>query len=328
MGFRIGGAAPPSDAVRGIPGQHGSGGVLFGRTVSPLVLGAVVKILISPMFVRMAVVAVAAMAAFVLALVAVRLLRRQMVEGGDISEDLGPETGNALYPYTAVIQQLKQQKFALENEHQVQRRRAKTSEQITASMIAHLPCGVLFVAPNGLVKQANAAARQMLGFASPLGMGVSELFREAVAVSGSGARVKVAEALQSALQSMAGATRFESSYLTPGGEERILKFELIPMCAAAGEMLGVASVISDESETADFQRARVLHSETSSQMALELRTSLATIREWSEQMQDTADREEASRLAGDIAAEAERLEKMVGGFLAGTREDQALGARA
>jgi hypothetical protein len=86
-----------------------------------------VKILISPMFVRMAVVAVSAMAAFVLGLVVVRLLRRQMVEGNGITDDLGPENGNALYPYTAVIQQLKQQKFALENEQQVQRRRAKTS---------------------------------------------------------------------------------------------------------------------------------------------------------------------------------------------------------
>lgn len=293
-----------------------------------MVLGAAVRILISPMFVRMAVVAVAAMAAFVLALVAVRLLRRNMVEGSKITEDLGPENGNALYPYTAVIQQLKQQKFALENEQQAQRRRAKTSEQITASMIAHLPCGVLFVAPNGLVKQANAAARQMLGFASPLGMSFGELFRDAEAVSGAEAGGKVAEAFQSALQSKAGANHFESSYFTPGGEERMLKFTLLPMCAAAGEMLGVASVISDESASADFKRERVLHSETSAEMALELRTSLATIREWSEKMQATTDREQTRSLAQDISAEAERLEKMVGGFLAGSREDKALAARA
>jgi signal transduction histidine kinase len=293
-----------------------------------VVLGAAVRILISPMFVRMAVVAVAAMAAFVLALVAVRLLRRNMVEGSKITEDLGPENGNALYPYTAVIQQLKQQKFALENEQQAQRRRAKTSEQITASMIAHLPCGVLFVAPNGLVKQANAAARQMLGFASPLGMSFGELFRDAEAVSGAEAGGKVAEAFQSALQSKAGANHFESSYFTPGGEERMLKFTLLPMCAAAGEMLGVAAVISDESASADFKRERVLHSETSAEMALELRTSLATIREWSEKMQATTDREQTRSLAQDISAEAERLEKMVGGFLAGSREDKALAARA
>jgi nitrogen fixation/metabolism regulation signal transduction histidine kinase len=293
-----------------------------------MVLGALVRLLISPMFVRMAAVALSAVTAFVLGLVVVRVLRRQMVEGSNISEDLGPETGNALYPYTAVIQQLKQQKFALENEKQVQQRRAKTSEHITASMISHLPCGVLFVAPNGLIKQANAAARRMLGFASPLGMSVGELFRDAVAVSGAEAGSKVAEAFHSALQSKAGANHFESSYFTPGSEERMLKFTLIPMCAPAGEMLGVASVISDESATADSQRARVLHSETSAEMALELRTSLATIREWAEKMRGTTDREQTRGLAEDISAEAERLEKMVGGFLAGSREDQALGARA
>ena len=286
------------------------------------------KILISPLFVRMAAVLLSAVTAFVLGIVGVRLLRRQIVDGGEILEDLGPDDATTSYPYSAIIQQLKQQKFALENEQQVQRRRTKTSEHITASMIAHLPCGVLFVTPNGLVRQANAAARQMLGFASPLGMSVVELFRDAKAVSGSEGVGKVAEAFQRALQSKAGATQFESSYLTPSGEERVLQFTLIPMCAPGGEMLGMASVVSDESETAVVRRARVLHSETSAEMALELRTSLATIGEWAEQMRTTADREQTRSLAGDISAEAERLEKLVGGFLAGSREDQALGAGA
>jgi len=287
-----------------------------------------VKILISPVFVRMAAVLLSSVAAFVLGIVALRWLRRRIVDGGEILEDLGPDNASAGFPYSAIIQQLKQQKFALENEQQVQRRRAKTSEHIAASMIAHLPCGVLFVAPNGLVRQANAAARQMLGFASPLGMSVVELFRDARAVSGCETRGKVAEAFQSALQSKAGATNFESSYLTPSGEERMLKFTLIPMCGPAGETLGAASVVGDESESADFRRARVLQSETSAEMALELRTSLATIREWAEQMGTATDREQTRGLAGDISAEAGRLEKLVGGFLAGGREDRAVGAGA
>src|SRR6266849_4895151 len=155
MGFRIGRAAPPPDAVRGIPGQHGAGGVLFGWAVPQVVLEAAVKILTSPLFVRMAAVLLAGVTAFVLGIVAVRVLRRRMVDGGHISENLGPENAPAIYPYSAVIQQLKQQKFALESEQQVQRRRAKTSEHITAAMIANLPCGVLFVGPSSLVRQAN-----------------------------------------------------------------------------------------------------------------------------------------------------------------------------
>ena len=290
------------------------------------------KILLSPVFVRMAAVLVSAVVAFVLGIVGVRWLRRRIVGGGEMLDDLGPEDANALYPYSAVIQQLKQQKFALENEQQVQRRRAKTSEYITASMIAHLPCGVLFVGPNGLVRQANAAARQMLGFASPLGMSVAEVFRDARAMCESAhtraGDTTATEAFQRALQGNAGASHFESSYLAPDGEERVLKFTLIPMRAPSGEMVGIASVINDESETADFRRARELQSETSAEMALELRTSLATIREWAEQMNKTTDREQTQRVAGDISAEAGRLEKLVGGFLAGKREDQVLRARA
>jgi len=117
----------------------------------------------SPLFVRMAAVLLAGVGAFVLGMVGVRWLRRQLVEGDSIPEDLGSENATALYPYSAVIQQLKQQKFALESEQQAQRRRTKTSEYITASMISHLPCGVLFVGPNGLVRQANAAAKKDAG---------------------------------------------------------------------------------------------------------------------------------------------------------------------
>jgi PAS domain S-box-containing protein len=284
--------------------------------------------LVNPLFVRMAAVFVLTATAFVMGLVVVRVLRRRLVEESAIGDDLGPENSDASYPYTAVIQQLKQQKFALENEQQAQRRRAKTSEQISAALIANLPCGVLFVGTNGLVKQANAAAKRILGFASPLGMSVAEVFRAAEANPGAEtAAGSVAELFKSALQSKAPVAPFETSYETPNGDERALDVTLVPMSVAAGEMVGVAAVISDKSETADFQQERERYSEASAEMALELRTSLATIREWAGQM-GAATPEQRQSLAGDISAEAERLERVVGGFLAESREDQALGARA
>jgi PAS domain S-box-containing protein len=285
--------------------------------------------LVNPLFVRMAAVFVLAATAFVMGLVVVRVLRRRLVEESEIGDDLGPENSDATYPYTAVIQELKQQKFALESEQQVQRRRAKTSEHISAALIANLPCGVLFVGTNGLVKQANTAAKRILGFASPLGMSVAEVFRGAEAnpraeVAGG----RVTGLFKNALmQSKGAATQFESSYETPNGNERALDLTLVPMSVAAGQMIGVAAVISDKSERADFQQERERNSEASAEMALELRTSLATIREWAGQM-GGADPGQQQSLAGDISAEAERLERVVGGFLAGGREDQALGARA
>ncbi len=154
------------------------------------------KLLTSPVFVRMAAVFLLAVAGFVVAIVAMRMLRRRIVEddflGNSSSEDSIP-----LHTAT-VIQQLKQQKFALQSEQQVERRRAKTSEHITTAIIANLPYGMLFTAPNGLVRQANAAARQILGFASPLGLSVGELFRDAKVISESGSELKVAEVFESA----------------------------------------------------------------------------------------------------------------------------------
>jgi len=283
-----------------------------------------VKLLTSPVFVRMAAVFLLAVAGFVVAIVAMRMLRRRIVEddflGNSSSEDSIP-----LHTAT-VIQQLKQQKFALQSEQQVERRRAKTSEHITTAIIANLPYGMLFTAPNGLVRQANAAARQILGFASPLGLSVGELFRDAKVISESGSELKVAEVFESARRGKAHPDTFESRYFAANGEERMLKLTLIPVCEPSGETMGVACAISDMSEMADLRQARVVRAETSAEMALELRTSLSTMREWAEQMSVTADPMRTRSLAADLSAEAERLNKLVGGFLAG--RDKARAAEA
>ena len=282
------------------------------------------KLLTSPVFVRMAAVFLLAVAGFVVAIVAMRMLRRRIVEddflGNSSSEDSIP-----LHTAT-VIQQLKQQKFALQSEQQVERRRAKTSEHITTAIIANLPYGMLFTAPNGLVRQANAAARQILGFASPLGLSVGELFRDAKVISESGSELKVAEVFESARRGKAHPDNFESRYFAANGEERMLKLTLIPVCEPSGETMGVACAISDMSEMADLRQARVVRAETSAEMALELRTSLSTMREWAEQMSVTADPMRTRSLAADLSAEAERLNKLVGGFLAG--RDKARAAEA
>ena len=84
-----------------------------------------------------------------------------------------------------MIQQLKQQKHELQSLQLVERRRAKTSENISAAVLSNLSSGVLFFTPNGLVRQANASAKQILGFASPAGMSAAEIFREAELISAS-----------------------------------------------------------------------------------------------------------------------------------------------
>jgi PAS domain-containing protein len=284
-----------------------------------------VKLLTNPIFVRMAAAFLIAIAAFVGGIVALRILRRRIIDDDILADTAGQE--NTLYPYSVVIQQLKQQKFELQTEQQTQRRRAKTSEQITSAVIANLPCGVVFIAPNGLIKQANTAARRILGFASPLGMGLDELFRDAAYVLNTGESGRIADLFKKALQGLTPSP-FEGRYYTATGEERALGITLIPLNTPSGEALGVASVITDESSYADSRRAQLLQGEISAEMALELRSSLAAIRECAGQMSATNDQRSLANFATDISSEAERLERLVGGFLAGSGQVKASAAKA
>lgn len=264
--------------------------------------------------------------ALFLAIAMVRLLRRHMVEEQFPSNALSETAGS--YPFSAVIQQLKQQKFALQHEQQEQQRRAKNSEHVTASVIAALPCGVLFIAPNGLVRQANAAARQILGFASPLGMSVEEIFRDAKSIAEVGTWLKAADSIRSALAGHIRSGDLEFIYETPSGETRSLKLLSIHLRAPAGEPLGIAVVISDGSAHALQRRAELLRAESSAEMALELRSSLATVRECAMQIAANNDYATAKKLVNDICTEIDQVGRSVGGFLTKDQEGKALAAKA
>jgi len=281
-----------------------------------------VRLLANPLVIRMGIGLLISMAAFAIGILGIRVLRRKLVEGEPASDPLGA-SDDASYAYSAVIQNLKQQKFELQSEHAAQRRRAKTSEQITASVIANLPCGVFFIGPNGLVKQANAAARRLLGFASPLGMSPEELFRETIAIPEAGEPRLLAEEVRRCLRGRERAT-FQSRYDTSAGEERSLSLTLIPL--TIDEFSGLACVITDETAFSQLNRERLLHSEISVEMALQLRSSLSVIRDYANRISN--EQQNAAHLANDIAAETDRLEKVVGGFLAEPAVKRAAAAGA
>jgi nitrogen fixation/metabolism regulation signal transduction histidine kinase len=284
------------------------------------------RLLANPLFMRSAAVLLSAIAAFVAAVVLMRILRRRILEDDVLSDGL--ENQDTSFAYSTVIQQLKQQKFALQHEQKEQQRRTKTSEQVAGAVIAHLPCGVLLVAQNGLIKQANPAARQILGFASPLGMNLNEVFRGAKAVSDSGRITPASELVNNALHGQPSATAFETHYETPSGDSKSLKIRIVALHSPSGDDLGIACVITDESAAATRRQSDLLRSEIAAEMALELHTSLATIRECAGRLAIADDRALARSLANDIAVESERLGKAVGGFLAAGQDNKAMAARA
>lgn len=285
------------------------------------------NLLTNPILVRMALVFIAGAVAFLVGTALIRRMRKSLLAEQSLSSVPSGSEALPLHTYHAVIQELKQQKYELQNLQTEERRRAKTSENISAAVLANLSSGVLFVGGNGLVRQANPAARRILGFASPAGMSLGQIFRDARVISGIQSAAsesstetspKVAAALDTSLREKTPFRRLEGRYLTPAGEERILDIGLTPVQAPGGDVLGAACLINDESELAQIRQAQELRGEISAELALQLRNSLATISDCAKRLSVGDDPELSRRLVADIALEAQKLEHTIGGFLSGT----------
>jgi PAS domain-containing protein len=267
----------------------------------------------------MVVVAVVSGFACWMATLLLRRMRRVLTEESFLV-DTAPELEQLpMHTYNAVIQQLKQQKHQLLSEQQVERRRAKTSENISAAVLSNLSSGVLFLASNGLVRTANAAAKTILGFASPAGLSVGEIFREARLSSSPGSQEPLADAVQASLRAASSPRTVEARYFTPSGEQRILEITISPVYTPSGETLGAACLITNKTEIALIQRLQEERGEMSAEMALALRNSLATISSYAQQLAVSRDPAQVRQLAVDIVSEAADLDHTIGGFLAGAK---------
>lgn len=267
---------------------------------------------------------VAAGFAFVLGMLVIRRMRRSITEEASLGDATVAPESFPLHTYHAVIQQLKQQKHELLSSQREERRRAKTSENISAAVLSNLSSGVLFFTPNGLVRQANASAKQILGFASPGGMSAAEMFRDAELISVSdGAFANVAEAIDASLREKIRFRQMEARYRTPAGEERTLDVTVSSVQTPDVEVLGAACLINDRTEMTQIRRQQELRGEMSAEMALELRNSLTTISGYAQQLAASRDAELARQLAADIAAEAAHLDRTIGGFLASAKAARA-----
>jgi PAS domain-containing protein len=287
----------------------------------------------NPIVVRMAVVLFVSAFGLWVATLLLRRMRRILTEES-FAVDSFPELDQfPMHTYNAVIQQLKQQKHELLSVQQVERRRAKTSENISVAVLSNLSSGVLFLTTNGLVRTANAAAKSILGFASPVGMSVSEIFRDARLSSSLslGSQETLAAAVQASLREPGLRTQglsrsVEADYNTPAGDQRILEITISPVPTPSGETLGAACLITDKTEFATIQRLQELRGEMSAEMALALRSSLATISSYAQQVAVSSDPTLVRQLAVDIVSEAADLDHTIGGFLTGAKAAKAAGA--
>jgi PAS domain-containing protein len=291
---------------------------------------------------RAAIVFFLAAFSFLLGLIFIRTLKKSITEERDFSAAAKPSLETLpLHLYNTVIQQLKQQKHELQVQSKAELERARTSDNFSQAVLSNLSCGVLVFGTNGLVRAANPAAKAILGFVSATGMGADDIFRGAVVstaatvASGdasvpepSDESVCVADEVRLVLQQDSKRRQAQAEYETPAGNRRFIDVTISPVQSTDGELLGVACLISDLSAAEQIRRQQELHGEISAEMALQLRTSLATISGYAQQLANSRDPELARQLAGDIAHEAAQLDRSIGGFLTTERSAQAASAGA
>jgi PAS domain-containing protein len=287
----------------------------------------VVRLFTNPLVLRAMMVLFAAGSAFVFAIFLMRALRRNIAAEADLDCAAAPTLETLpVHLYNTVIQQLKQQKHELQVQTLTEQRRARTTENFSQTVLSNLPSGVLVFGLNGLVKQANPAAKEILGYRSLSGMSAEDIFRQAAVCSPDSSAVysdgvaslpvRLAEEVHAVLHEGSKRRQLEADYTTPAGEKLHLAVTVSAVPAVDGSLLGVACLISDRSEFENIRRQQQLHGELSAEMALQLRTSLTTIAGYAQQLARNRDPDLAPQLAADIAGEAASLDRRIGGFLA------------
>ncbi len=288
----------------------------------------------NPVLFRAAIVLVCAAFAFVLGLLLMRMLRKNIASEANFSPEAKPSLETLpIHLYNTVIQQLKQQKHELQVQSKAEQARARTTESFSHAVLSNLSCGVLVFGANGLVKTTNPAAKAILGFASTTGMSPEDIFRGAevrrsagIATAGTELEpVCIADEINAVLREGSQRRQRQAEYETPSGESRYLDITISRIPAPEDGLLGVACLINDLSELEQIRRQQELRGEISAEMALALRTSLTTISGYAQQLASNRDLELAQQLAADIANEAAQLDRSLGGFLT---EKQAAGSSA
>jgi nitrogen fixation/metabolism regulation signal transduction histidine kinase len=273
---------------------------------------------------RAAIVLVIGTVAFLVGVILMRLMRQNIRDEADLTPSTkGALDGDGLpmHLYNTVIQELKQQKHELNVQSKAEQQRARITETFSQAVLSNLSSGVLVLGANGLVKTANAAAKQILGYASPAGMSAKDIFRGAAVLTRAAGTfpdgtsdelVRLTDEVEAVLREGSGRRQVEAEYESPQGTRRTVAVTISPVPAEDGGLLGVACVIDDRSEMARLRADWERHREASAEKALELRTSLATIAEYARQLRASHD---PQQLASDIAQETEQLERSLGSFL-------------
>lgn len=127
------------------------------------------------------------------------------------------------------------------------------------------------------------------------------------------------QALAPALAGKTAVRGLVVNYFTRDGENRVLEVTASPVLGEDASLMGTTLMISDKTDIERIRHDQKMRQEISSELALELRNSLATIAGHAQQLACSRDVEMGRQLADSIAREAAKLDRTIGSFLGGAR---------
>ena len=290
-------------------------------------------LLTNPVVLRAILTFVLAMAMLVLGVMFIRRMRRSIVKEPS-GRHLGDESAFAIEAYQGVIQRLKEQEQELLRLRAEASSRASATENMSAVVLTNLTSGVLLFNNMGTLQQANHAARNILGYASPVGLHARDIFRTVTALRLENGEhhstgIALVQAVQIAIGQGTPFRRMEADYRTPSGENRVLGITLSPVKGPVGEGLGAACLVSDLTQITALEReARTRQNmaalgEMSAGIANEFKKSLATIGEYAQRLSSSGDAG-ARDLGQRILTESTDLSRVVSDFLTFARGPQTV----
>jgi len=211
------------------------------------------KLMGNPVVLQAVAVSLLIGATLVIGFLVVRGMRKKMMEDmSPITEKPRADAPNfALATYQGVIANLKDREVQLKSQLTSESSRAEMLEAVSNRVLENIPTGVLMFSPNLMVKQANAAARSLLGYASPMDMHVKEVFRGLQTVelpSSNGALGGISQAVRDVFVKAAEYRGVPATYSTPGGETREFQMVLLPV--GAGQQVTYALCLITQTDTA------------------------------------------------------------------------------
>jgi two-component system, NtrC family, sensor histidine kinase HydH len=293
------------------------------------------QLLQNPVLLKMVIGLVVVFALFLVGLILMKVARKEITKTESFgSARISAENpGFSLAAYEGVIRKLKDQEKELERLRKSERDRASESASLSEAVLSNLGSGVVLFNTMSLVRQANPAAKLLMGYASPFGLHARDIFRGVAAV-----RIPENQAFPEADQPNDGGAlirmielcarqghsfrRIEADYKTPDGQSRVLGITVSPVRSAKDEAVGAACLISDLTEITHLSQQMRLREnlaalgEMSAGIAHEFKNALATISGYAQMLEHESARDpQSAEFGAKIASETTSLSRIVTDFL-------------